>query len=325
MAAHRYWRVINITNGGGSFLEPQEVHLYEGPIDRTSGSGTATVTASASGGGGGGTDCTNLIDNNIFSGKFWAKATAEDPSFWIKYDFGSGKAYDIDGFSQYTSSAASRIDGFEWEWSDDDSSWTSAGTGNTYAINGQSPIYLINGGQAVIYVSYPVGFLTRVAKSVGKNVDITSTAAVAMAKGFFSLIEVTATGTLEVLRDYTKLLAFAGTATLDTIKTMFKTFSSTHSGSVQLSRDYTKILGITVTGAPLMLRKIALSFAMGATAALDAIRLRGINVAIAVASAITVVRQKVGFFKQTDPDDTAVIDVRPAHAEVPKRDTKVVF
>lgn len=225
-----------------------------------------------------------------------------------------------------SSQALGRMAAWTWEYSDDDSAWTSAGSGTADAPVGAGvlgPRTFLSGGYALDYI-IPVGFLTRLRNDISKNVDITSTGTLAMAKGFFRAVDVTVNGTLGLLRSYTKILAFGSTTVVDATKQMYKTFSSTHSGSVQLARDYTRIIGITVTGAPLMLRKIAMAFAIAASGAATAAVQKGINVAVAVSSAVTVALQKVGFI-QGDPDDTAVVAQRPAHVEMAKRDDKVVF
>lgn len=123
MAAHRYWRIWIVTSPSGSITGFAEIELREtaGGTDRT-GSGTASASAvnatyppSAS------------VDNS--NSTFWTtyNSGVGSPPWWWQYDFGAGNAFDIkeiyivprqDGF--HTEAPGS----FNWEWSDDGSSWT---------------------------------------------------------------------------------------------------------------------------------------------------------------------------------------------------------
>lgn len=131
MPAARYWRFKSLQIPGGGFLEISELQLFEGATQRT---GTLTSSVSPTSG-----SVSDLGDNNLNTRCYWFEATAEDPSFWIKFDFGSGNAYNIDGFKQGGFDNSSRyIQSCVVEYSNDNTNWTSISntiSGLTYPGN----------------------------------------------------------------------------------------------------------------------------------------------------------------------------------------------
>ncbi len=122
-APHRYWRIKNLTIPAADYLEISELQFFEGGTNVTSG---ATKTASDAVFGG---NFTNLFDGSLSTAPYWTDATAESATFWIKADFGAGSARRIDGIKQGGLDNSSRyISAFTLEYSDDDTTWVSAGT-----------------------------------------------------------------------------------------------------------------------------------------------------------------------------------------------------
>lgn len=117
MAAHRYWRINSITIPGGGYLEIAEWHLYNGAtrVD-------ASATISSSNVPSLGTPA-DLQDNNTSTRCFWAESVAEDPSFWIKWDFGTAQNVDGTKFAGFDSNNR-YPSAFTLQWSDDNSTWT---------------------------------------------------------------------------------------------------------------------------------------------------------------------------------------------------------
>lgn len=130
---HRYWRITNIDLNGGAYLEISEVSLLVGGSEVDS-IATKTPTVGETVG-----PYSNLFDGNLSSRAYWPAETVEvGTSFALKWDFGAGNEQDVDGAKQGGHDTADRyMYGFDVQWSDDDSSWTTAGsfTGLTYPGN----------------------------------------------------------------------------------------------------------------------------------------------------------------------------------------------
>lgn len=119
MAAHRYWRINNLTTPPGGYTTVAEIELRasKGGADET-GSGTASASSSYSG-----MPASNAVDNN--TGTAWTSADNTGPEWW-KYDFGSGSDKDIVEVAMTPLSGyhTRTPHNFNLEYSDDDSDWT---------------------------------------------------------------------------------------------------------------------------------------------------------------------------------------------------------
>lgn len=129
----RYWRLVNIdVAAGGSHLEISELRLFSDGVDVTA---NATISSSVSPDG---FTLADLVDGNTNTRCFWTNNTAEDPSFWIQFDFGAGDATKVNGLKQAGFDTNNRyMAGFTVQFSDDGVSWTPLGTlsGLTYPGN----------------------------------------------------------------------------------------------------------------------------------------------------------------------------------------------
>ncbi len=117
MAAHRYWRVVDISIPGGGLLEIGEWQLFNG-ASRVDASATLSSSSSPSFG-----SVADLKDGSVSTRVYWDESTVENPAFWIKWDFGSAQTVDGTRFSGYDNSTR-YPSGFTFQWSDDNSSWT---------------------------------------------------------------------------------------------------------------------------------------------------------------------------------------------------------
>lgn len=127
---HRYWRIKDITTGA-SYLEISELQVFDGEINITS---LATKTSShvpiES--------FSNLFDGLLNTRCYWTEAIVEGGSFWIQFDFGLGFERSINGVKQGGFDTSGRhMHAFTLEYSDDGSTWFSAGSksGLTYPGN----------------------------------------------------------------------------------------------------------------------------------------------------------------------------------------------
>ncbi len=122
---HRYWRIKSLSIPDGSFLEISELQLW-GNDSGVSASlnGSATITASTNPDFFG--SFSSLIDGFNNTRCIWNKGTAENAGFSIKWDFG-GTPRSPTGWKQCGFDTSTRyISAATWEWSDDNSSWTTA-------------------------------------------------------------------------------------------------------------------------------------------------------------------------------------------------------
>lgn len=123
MAAHRYWRLnlTAVTNPGTDFaLAEVKFCTAVAGASVTSG-GTASASSIFSGS----FPASNAFDSNITT--FWHSAGGTAPQ-WIKYDFGLGNDKDIIevGIVPPSSRAHQQPVSFDVQWSDDNSTWTTA-------------------------------------------------------------------------------------------------------------------------------------------------------------------------------------------------------
>lgn len=127
---HRYWRIKDIQTGGG-FLEISELRLFVGGDDVTAfASKTSSHVPTEA--------LSNLFDGLLNTRCYWPEATVEGGSFWIEFDFGANQERPVDGVKQGGFDTSSRyMHAFTLEYSDDGSTWFSAGSksGLTYPGN----------------------------------------------------------------------------------------------------------------------------------------------------------------------------------------------
>jgi hypothetical protein len=131
IGAHRYWRIVNVTVPASDFLEIAEVQLLTGVTVVSEGKTYASNPVPDSVGA-----LSLLFDGDLSTRVYWTAAHAEDPSFYLSVDLGSDTA--VDGVKQAGFDNNSRyMDGFTLQYSDDNSSWTTATTksGLTYPGN----------------------------------------------------------------------------------------------------------------------------------------------------------------------------------------------
>lgn len=162
MTAHRYWRALIHSNGaGGSNCSVGEIYGYEAGFDgqRLTG-GTASASSTL-----GGFPASNAFDGDITT--FWNTATFVDPT-WLKYDLGAGVTRDIRQITIY-----GRQDNFfnqnptslDWQWSDDDVTYTTAfsltipaftGPGQSYSSPSPGPTFHTRSTQTEALVAYNI-------------------------------------------------------------------------------------------------------------------------------------------------------------------------
>ena len=140
--AHQYWRINGITIPGGGFFEISELTMVDTSTSpHTSLVSAATKTSSDAPAGG---SLNDIFDNNLSTRCFWSEATAEDPNFWIKFDFGGGSP---DGYQRVTGVEQGGFDtstrymsAFTLQWSDDDSTWIDAGSKSGLSYPGNNTL-----------------------------------------------------------------------------------------------------------------------------------------------------------------------------------------
>lgn len=131
---HRYWRMRAFTLPGGSFLEITEAQFHDsgGRVIGTLSSSDVPAFGSVA----------NLNDNDTTSGSraFWSTATAEAPGFYIAID--ASTPVEVTGVAFAPDNNATRFPGtgVEVQYSDDNSSWTSAGTTGTISYPGNNTL-----------------------------------------------------------------------------------------------------------------------------------------------------------------------------------------
>jgi len=123
--SYRYWRITDISIPGGGYLEISELQfLKNGVVVNDDGAKTSStppeVAASTY-------PFSMLFDGIIGSSSrtLWYESTAEDPSFWIKIDFGANtNVTPVNGIKQAGYSDSDRyMDSFRLEASQDDTVW----------------------------------------------------------------------------------------------------------------------------------------------------------------------------------------------------------
>lgn len=131
---HRYWRMINmvIPGGSGGRLEISELRLFDGTLAIDAGISIIASTAPDFG------VVADAQDGDLTTRPGWPDTVVEVEAFSLKWDFGVGLDESADGIKQGGYLISDRyLSGFEWQWSDDNSTWTSQAlaTGLTYPGN----------------------------------------------------------------------------------------------------------------------------------------------------------------------------------------------
>lgn len=146
MSAHRYWRIYITQKGTDpTFCNVSEIELRSsiGGADQT-GSGTASASSFQ----GGGFEASKAVDNNTST--LWAFTAAINQ--WFKYDFGSGNDTDVVEVSLRAGGTGTQMwRGWELQYSDDDSSWTSLFTIEIDAVwsNNETRTFSASAGPSV--------------------------------------------------------------------------------------------------------------------------------------------------------------------------------
>ena len=119
-AAARYWRIVNVVVAGG-YLEMTEFQMFNGAINLNS---SATVTSSSAPSFGALAD---VVDGSASTRVYWTDTVAENPAFFIRWDFGSATL--VDGFKMAGENESSRFpSALTIESSPDGSTWTTIRT-----------------------------------------------------------------------------------------------------------------------------------------------------------------------------------------------------
>lgn len=128
MSAHRYWRIYVNGGPGSGWVSSDYARIAEVEL-RTSlsgsdqtGSGTASVSTSYDPSSFG---ADKAFDNN--TGTEWI-SDGTHTAQWLKYDFGSGNNKDIVEYTIRCSNAAGSLVNILFQYSDDNSSWTTVDT-----------------------------------------------------------------------------------------------------------------------------------------------------------------------------------------------------
>ncbi len=150
--AHRYWRIlITANNGNASFIGLGEIRMFNSAAVNRIQTNTAVTPARASSEVNAANRAYNAFDNNTTTSG-WLSATATPPQ-WVRWDFQATGAAppiaavevkDITIFPSHNALDASP-NAFQLQWSDDDSSWTTAlsvtgqtgwvvGTGRNFSV-----------------------------------------------------------------------------------------------------------------------------------------------------------------------------------------------
>lgn len=142
--AHRYWRFNGILVSG-SLLEISELQPHSG--------GVSTIPVFTSSDAPSGGALSLLIDGSLSTRVYWTEATAEAGGFYLKWDFGAPRVIDSVKLGGYDTSNRYPT-GFELQYSDDNSSWTTQATisGLTYPGNNTlSSAIDVSGGGATYH------------------------------------------------------------------------------------------------------------------------------------------------------------------------------
>lgn len=123
ISSYRYWRITDISIPGGGYLEISELQfLKDGVVVNDDGAKSSSTPPEVS-------PSTYpfymLFDGDTTSRTLWFESTAEDPSFWIKIDFGANtNATPVNGIKQAGfDNSTRRMDSFRLECSKDDVVW----------------------------------------------------------------------------------------------------------------------------------------------------------------------------------------------------------
>ena len=121
MAAHRYWRIINVdTPGSAAVLEPSEFQMLASGVDKTS---LATKTATTTSFG----PLTDLFDADLNTRVQWPRTGANnylDASWFIKFDFAAGDQ-NINGIKHGQFDTGNQnFSQMTLQWSDNNTDWT---------------------------------------------------------------------------------------------------------------------------------------------------------------------------------------------------------
>lgn len=326
MAAHRYWRITNLTVGS-AYLLLSELALYDANFIRKKVPASGLTAQTAPGGPG---DFTTVMQDDVYTGeKSWSKGTAEGASFWIKWDYGSGNSEDIIYFQQACGSLANQhIHQCDVEYSDDDSAWTPVGTINLPSLLASATPGIYHDIAADLPtwpMIVPVGFFIAMGKEVAKTLQITTSISPALLKGYFTTMQINTSIGLSML----KALAMAPlqvtmTSTNDMVKEVGKNLQVTMTGATTMVKEVGKTLQATMTAAPQLLKGyfIGLSVTMGSTVTQGMVQGKLLVAQALITAQLLLTR--VGFRKAVD-DATAYFRVRKATAVMPKRETTASF
>lgn len=130
MAAHKYWRVVNVDLAGGSYFEVSELRLCHAGAAVDASATISSSVAPTSGSIG------TLIDGNPSTRCYWPESETLNPAFWIKWEFAT--AQDVSGVQQAGFDTSTRFaKAMTLQWSDNNVSWTTEGrtTLETYPGN----------------------------------------------------------------------------------------------------------------------------------------------------------------------------------------------
>ncbi len=131
-ANHRFWRFTGISSG--SLLEISEIQLLVGATVVSEGKTYSSFTPPETG-----FALANLFDGSLSTRCYWFSAGYSDPSFYIKIDLGSAMA--VDGVKQAGFDTSDRyMTAFTLEYSDDNSTWTTAATKSGLAYPGNNTL-----------------------------------------------------------------------------------------------------------------------------------------------------------------------------------------
>jgi hypothetical protein len=155
MAAHRYWRfnVTDATHGTHVDVRDIAMRILLGGSDVT-GSGTASASAEA-----GGFEASKAFDHPDDPTTWYFNRVSNPLPQWIKYDFGAGNDKDIIEYTLRPWSSPEMIKSWDFQWSDDNSAWTTAHTvtGATWSEDTETRVYTFgsdpsSGARPVVFV-----------------------------------------------------------------------------------------------------------------------------------------------------------------------------
>lgn len=120
---HRYWRLKNFTGTRGSYLETSEIQLLASGVNVVSGKTPTCSTAPS------GSAASYLTDGVLnLNQSYWLTAVAD--TLVLTWDLGAGNAQNVDSAKiAMFDNAARQATAVTLEYSDDNVSWTTVGTG----------------------------------------------------------------------------------------------------------------------------------------------------------------------------------------------------